>query len=166
MAGVGANGVLSEGVRTGFLANTEGEITICLVSKMRRHKSASCMTPPIGEAVGRGGDEGIGIIRVWGSRSDGAPESVFDRGTTPSELTRSYHLLGMDVFVASDDMTRSLSSESCMTPPPTEGALVGRRVESWFAGSSDSRDRGDATSISVENAGSGSHSLSAAEESE
>ena len=41
MAGVGANGVLSEGVRTGFLANTEAEMRICLVSKMRRHKSAS-----------------------------------------------------------------------------------------------------------------------------
>ena len=43
MAAVGLNGVLSECVRTGFLANTEAEITICFVSKMRRHKSAGVL---------------------------------------------------------------------------------------------------------------------------
>ena len=57
MGAVEANGVLSEGVRTGFLANTEAEITICFVSKIPPLSSAGIDR---GEAVGRGGGEGIG----------------------------------------------------------------------------------------------------------
>ena len=101
MAGVGANGVLSEGVRTGFLANTEAEMTICLVSKMRRHKSASSSI--------------VGVDK-----------------TTEERAERRVHL----------------SSESSWI----------RGSQCFVGGIDDDRDRGDATRLGVENAGSGSRS--------